>query len=132
MEEHPDEAREASILPVRLLDPPDAAGWLDHSAVKEDARNEALETGASPTGVPLSWETLTHAALHRYYKRPDVAADVTQSDAFGALAHHMSLYCGAHGVTPYAVLQLLNPSDLAYAPNADNPAAFLAAKVRDL
>jgi hypothetical protein len=61
------------------------------------------------------------------------AADIISSDAFGALVYRLSEHCSAFGTTPRAIFnQAINPMDLTYCSNADNAAAFLAAKVRDL
>lgn len=55
-----------------------------------------------------------------------------QSDAWGALLHHIRQHVDARGAEPAHVIGRIHRDDLAFAARADNPAAYLAAKVRDI
>ncbi|GGM84742.1 hypothetical protein GCM10012275_64340 [Longimycelium tulufanense] len=64
-----------------------------------------------------------HAALD-----PELAQAVLDDEAFGALAWHLSR-AAATGAEPAALLADLDPDDLAWAPHAEHPAAFLASRL---
>lgn len=70
-------------------------------------------------------------ALNELFE-PDVVDLITQSEAFGALVYRIREYCAANDDTPRALLGSLDERHLDFAPDADDPAAFLAAKIRDL
>jgi hypothetical protein len=60
-----------------------------------------------------------------------VLAGVRDEDAFGALAWHLD-QISTNGADPVAVLRQIDKDTLEWAlEDADNPAAFLASRVRD-
>ena len=63
---------------------------------------------------------------------PELADATEDSEAFGALIYQVRQRAAATGRTPVQVLRELNPDDLAFAAYANEIAAFLAAKIRDL
>jgi hypothetical protein len=65
---------------------------------------------------------------------PDtVAQQIEDSNAFGALVHWIRESCSARGIQPAQVLALLTDDDLWFAADrAEDPAAFLASRVRDV
>uniref|UniRef100_UPI0037C7A700 hypothetical protein n=1 Tax=Amycolatopsis benzoatilytica TaxID=346045 RepID=UPI0037C7A700 len=62
----------------------------------------------------------------------DVAEEIEQGEAFGALAYRVRERATEYGQAPADVLGAIEAGDREYAGRAENPAAFLAAKVRDL
>jgi hypothetical protein len=56
-------------------------------------------------------------------------AAFTDSDAFGALNFTVHRRCQETGETPTQVLNSVSVDDLAFAPAADDPAAFLASRI---
>lgn len=60
------------------------------------------------------------------------AGQMQGSDAFGALVYRVRERAAATGLSPVEVLRELDADDRSFALRADDPAAFLAAKVRDL
>jgi hypothetical protein len=60
---------------------------------------------------------------------PTAAAVIHDSDALGALAYKVNRRCQEIGETPLRVLSSTDPDDGAFAPNAADPAAFLASRV---
>ena len=63
----------------------------------------------------------------------DQAHEIINSEAFGALVYRIREHRDATGDTPADVFDALDEDDLKFAADrADNPAAFLAAKIRDL
>lgn len=63
---------------------------------------------------------------------PDTVTEIVRSEAFGALVYRIREYCAAHDDVPRALLGALDERHLDFVPDADDPAAFLAAKIRDL
>ena len=62
----------------------------------------------------------------------DTATAVTNSEAFGALLYHVREHTDLFGCTPLETLQKLSDDALWFAGQADEPAAYLAARIRDL
>lgn len=62
---------------------------------------------------------------------PEAAEAITADEAFGALAFRLDEARREEGHDPAAVLAGISVSDRAFAAEADQPAAFLAARVRD-
>jgi hypothetical protein len=62
----------------------------------------------------------------------DTSELIVDDDAFGALAYRVKEHCKHTGDTPDEVFTQIDEDALEFVPEADNPAAFLAAKVRDL
>jgi hypothetical protein len=133
LEAHPDAADAGvDVVAVRLLDPPAAAEPYDHSAAKEDARNEGFADQQAFFTDREAVQTAVEAALRRLYG-PLNAESIINADAFGALVNRIAQHGLAHPGTPLAILQAIDAGDRDFAIHgADEPAAFLAAKVRDL
>lgn len=62
----------------------------------------------------------------------EVAEEIEQGEAFGALAYRVRERVIEHGQAPADVLAAIDTDDREYAGRATEPAAFLAARVRDL
>lgn len=62
----------------------------------------------------------------------DVAEEVERGEAFGALAYRVRERADEYGQAPADTLAAIPADDREYAGRADHPAAFLAARVRDL
>lgn len=62
----------------------------------------------------------------------EVAEEIEQAEAFGALAYRVRERVTEHGQAPADVLAAIDADDREYAGRANEPAAFLAARVRDL
>ncbi|MGH3755780.1 MAG: hypothetical protein ACRDRP_24470 [Pseudonocardiaceae bacterium] len=123
--------RLARQLRAPLADSEDP-GTYDHGAVEQGPRTGSLTTEGPDLGamLPASWETRTAAAVRILF---DVDTElITGADAFGALVHYVTQYCTTHDTTPIAALTAVDPADREFARRAVDPAAFMAAKVRDL
>lgn len=77
-----------------------------------------------------SWEQRIEEALWAMFDGD--AAEMTTSEAYGALVYRLRQHCEATGDQPAQVLDELGENALRFARHADDPAAFLAARVRDL
>lgn len=63
----------------------------------------------------------------------DRAEEILGDEAFGALVWRVREHCKIHGTDPEYAFELLDEDDMEFAvEGADNPAAYLAAKIRDL
>lgn len=78
-----------------------------------------------------SIETLTVEAVRDMFGG-DLAREIVESDAFGALVHHLTGRAAAYGQTPLQSLQAVDPDSRQAVERVDTPAAFLAARMRDL
>ncbi|MBW4722404.1 hypothetical protein [Saccharothrix obliqua] len=94
----------------------------------------ATDTAGNPAphaaaGEP-TWEQRTRDALRRVLTgiTPET---VTGSAAYGALVHRVREACDRDDVDPAEVLTRLGTGRLAIAARVDDPAAYLAAKIRD-
>lgn len=103
------------------LDEPEPSDTPSTTAAEEatDEHSEATEA----TGVK--------AAVREVFP-VDVAQQIEASDAFAALVYRVEQQAAATGQTPAQVLHSLDSDDRSFAGRANEPAAFLAAKVRDL
>lgn len=63
---------------------------------------------------------------------PEVVDEISTSEAFGALIYRVRQHCRTTGDQVIDVFRALDDDALDFTCNADDPAAFLAAKVRDL
>jgi hypothetical protein len=61
----------------------------------------------------------------------ETAQAIEADEAYGALVYRLRQHATHHDTTPAAVLAQLNDNDLHFANQATNPAAFLAAKIRN-
>lgn len=102
----------------------------------EEPEPDDTASGADPEEVvdnhSATTEVIGITAAVRDVFPADVAQQIEASDAFGALAYRVLQRVAATGQTPTRVLRDLDPSDRAFASRANEPAAFLAAKIRDL
>jgi len=63
----------------------------------------------------------------------DRAAQIVDNEAFGALVYRVKEYCSINGTGPKYAFDQLDEDSLEFAAeDADNPAAYLAARIRDL
>lgn len=92
-----------------------------------DSLSRTTDSGTEPA----SWEDQTEVALCTLVGA-DVADEMTGSEAYGALVYRLRQQCEKTGASPAEVLATLEDDVLGFVERADNPAAFLAAKVRDL
>jgi hypothetical protein len=88
---------------------------------------------AGPTQPPTpeeTWEQQVTSAIREVF-HPHVATEILTDDAFGALAYRLRQQCQAAELTPAQVLRGLPDHDRSFCGYADQPAAFLAARLRD-
>lgn len=76
--------------------------------------------------IPVAEESFAGVILALF---PDSAEAITNSDAFGALSYKVSRRCRETGHTARQVLESLDADTRAFAPHADDPAAFLASRI---
>jgi hypothetical protein len=76
--------------------------------------------------IPVADDSLAGAIVTLF---PTAAGAIMDSDAFGALSHKVNRRCQDTGETPTQVLSSIDPDDRAFAPNAADPAAFLASRI---
>lgn len=104
----------------------------DADAAAELARTEGWqEVSVTEADTELAWRCGVTDALRALFP-DDVAAAIEEADAFGALVHRVRERAREYDHTPAEVLGAVDEEDRAFAGRADEPAAFLAAKVRDL
>jgi hypothetical protein len=88
-----------------------------------DGREPVLDDSEPPETLEQHFAdalgALFPAALH----------EIASSDAYGALKYKVIQRCQDTGETPRQVLNSISPRDRAFAPNANNPAAFLASRI---
>jgi hypothetical protein len=58
--------------------------------------------------------------------------EILNSEAFGALVYRVRQHCRVTGDQVADVFRALDERHLDFVPDADDPAAYLAAKIRDL
>jgi hypothetical protein len=107
---------------------------LRDTDVDPDDQPETTSDDATTTpteSTPASSDQPEAAALREVFS-VEFATRVQASEAFGALVYRIQERTAAFGVSPALVLRELDPADRAFALRAEDPAAFLAAKVRDL
>lgn len=74
----------------------------------------------------------TEAAVRQMFDA-DAAEAIIEADAFGALDYRVRQYCDEHAVTATEALASIEPGTRRWAAEvAENPAAFLAKKLREL
>lgn len=78
-----------------------------------------------------AWAAGVRSAVREVFPR-SVAGQVEEADAFGALVHRVRERAQLLDKAPCDVLRELDDNDLWFTGEADEPAAFLAAKIRDL
>lgn len=76
-------------------------------------------------------EQLVRPVLVEMFEEHTVT-EILNSDAFGALVYRVRQHCHVTGDQVADVFRALDDHHLDFAPDADDPAAFLAAKIRDL
>ncbi|GAA3435619.1 hypothetical protein [Kutzneria kofuensis] len=111
----------SDLLRDAAVDPDDQPQAIDGDTANTDA-TEPTPTSSDPSEA---------GALREVFSA-EFAAQVHGSDAFGALVYRIQECAAATGLSPVEVLQALDADDRAFALRAQDPAAFLAAKVREL
>jgi hypothetical protein len=114
---------------INDLTDPARAVWADMLGLELD------DNAAGPDGA-LILQSDDFATQVRYVirrKLPNgVAEAVIGSDAFGALVYRLREYCNESPTNTLITAFRALDGDLQFCGDADDPAAFLAAKVRDL
>ncbi len=114
-------------------------GWHHNRATNVLTCPACLDDMAGDTEDPaaagdaeaaLPWEQRVAQAIRATFPA-ETAKEIVADDAIGALTYWLRQRCADTGQTPRQALQAIDPDDRAFAGRADQPAAFLAAKVRD-
>jgi len=100
-----------------VVEQAEAEGWRNVRVVEEDTE--------------FAWRCGVRAAVRELFPA-DVAKQIEQAEAFGALVYQVRERARAYDHTPDEVLGAIEIKDRALTSCVDDPAEFLAAKVRDL
>ncbi|MFC9250634.1 hypothetical protein [Amycolatopsis thailandensis] len=95
----------------------EAEGWREVRVVEQDTE--------------LAWRCGVKDALRGQFPA-ELAKEVERADAFGAVVYRVREFAREHDLAPFEVLAAISPEDKEFTGRADDPAAFLASKVRDL
>ncbi|MFF4598129.1 hypothetical protein [Amycolatopsis sp. NPDC001319] len=100
---------------------------LARSATTAETPTEPAEQDQNPHMPASTPEHEFADALGALF--PHALHTIARSDAYGALKHKVLRRCGETGETPADVLAEISEDDRAFAPRANDPAAFLASRV---
>jgi len=120
-----DDGDAVGVDPAAFVTAAAAAGDPNAQLIMKLVRDTVDANSAS------SWEERTAVALHDVLG-DEVGQEIVESEAYGALVYRMKQRAQDRAIAVVDVLHELDEDALQFAGRADNPAAFLASRIRDL